>query len=221
MGQVAAWLDDETLLIYSMVIGGPIILDPQGNVLKVAPDLMGRECDGRPCSTLSSTVSMKSAFHILMQDPTSDESSPDWLLYHSEDGSIESLPPLPWIWFSSDGRSMAGSVRDDSASRVRLWWRPVDPPQWIATVFDLGWDLDTSTAPLTWSPDSSMVAFAVRSGVGVARLSPEAGVKIWSTGDYQPTGLSWSGDSRLLAVTGYVPSSLGVTNEAMFLVSVR
>lgn len=213
------WLNDQELLIYRQIIGGPVILNLQGEAVHVDSELIGRDCLQRMCYAFAATAGAGPDYHIAVQDPDLDLPAP-WLLYHSHDGTVEELQTLGWIWFSPDGGSLAGHFQEGSSGEM-LWTRRVDPYGSPPVVFEPGLPRDGSGGPATWSGDSSMIAFAVEEGIAVARLEPGRALTIWSTGEYSPTPTLWSPDSRYLIVIGNIVSPSANEQAGLFLLQPR
>lgn len=117
------WLSDETLLLASSSLPASV-LKTDGRRQTVA-DLIGLdalaakndlEVTGQPSAD-------GKAFHLLVYQGADDL---DRLLYHSEDGSVESLGRLLHARMTGDDRLIGQSDLDDE--KATLIGRPLDPP---------------------------------------------------------------------------------------------
>lgn len=205
------WLDDAQVLIICNVLGGPLLLGVNGQVTEVDADFFHRDCGVSVCQTLAAPSDPVHDWHVVMADPAG--SSPGaWLIYHPEEATTESLPELDLLALSTDGQGLSG-IRDLPA--VSLWVRRVDPigasPMLVPA--------DLIPLPLSWSPDSSALAYGLVRGVGSLLLADSEGVN-WSLGDYSPVSILWSPDNHHLAVQASGERAIGAMREALFIVNV-
>lgn len=206
------WLDDTQVLINCNVLGGPLLLGTNGQVAEVDADFFHRECGPSVCQTLAAPSDPVHDWHIVMADPAGSSPAP-WLIYHPEAGTIESLPALDLLGLSTDGQWLSG-IRD--LSDVSLWVRRIDPIGALPILVPA----HLMRVPLSWSPDSSALAYGLVHGVG-SLLLPGCEEVGWSLGDYSPVSILWSPDNRHLAIQASDEGAIGAMREALFIVNVR
>lgn len=209
ISEPAGWLNAKQLLIASDVIGGPLILTVEGLVIEVAPDLFLRNCDF-VCPAIATPSDSTTGFHIAMAD--SGVSGPQtWLLYHSEDAKVDSLPALDLLSFSPDGQLLSGISPGEREQEYQLWLRKTDPVEAAPSLIPL----NLIYVPLAWSPNSSTLAYALTNRVGSLNVQ-SMGTLEWSLGSYLPISMLWSTDSRRLAVQASSQQTVSSAQEALF-----
>lgn len=198
-GVYVTWLNNEELFIGEHVIGEPLILRVDGEVVRVASDLFGRGCSGAVCLLGSGRIAGSDDYHLLLEDPRVEFSPRPWLMYHSENGETEELPASGSYAFSPDGRILGSILPKEADLGTGLWWRASDGGDARPRFFQFA-AVDVSYA---WSPDSSKVAFRFDGGFGVVSVGAPAEVMLWATRDYEAVSFLWSPDSSRLAVQGH------------------
>lgn len=195
-GVYVSWLNNDELFIGDHVIGEPLILKADGQVVRVASDLFGRDCSGTVCLLGSSRMASSADYHLVLEDPQVDFYPRRWLMYHSETAATEELPASGGYAFSPDGRRLASILPDEPDRSGGLWWRALDGGEPRSRFFEF----EAVGAGYAWSPDSSNVAFRFDGGFGVASVGAPPEARLWAARDYEVISFLWSPDSSRLAV---------------------
>lgn len=204
------WLDPDQLLVASNVIGGPLLLTTNGQVIEVAPQFFHIDCGKTVCETFAAPSGPTHGFHIVMADPGVSGIN-TWFMYHSEDARVELLPVLDLLSFSPDGQWLSGILPREGGQAHELWVRDTDSGEAAPNLFPV----NLIYVPLYWSPDSTTLAYALTNGVGAFNVRSMDTLD-WSIGSYSPISMRWSPDSHRLAVQAYGQHSGASTREALF-----
>lgn len=202
------WLSEEALLTTATAVGGPRLAHVSGEVIDVAEMYFDDACQNELCEVRAARFGASGAYHILLEPAAQGK----WFLYHSENGSVENVPPVAEPTFSPDGRWLSGKVSGGAAHG--LWLRPVEggaPPTEIPLP-------SLINVPLAWSPDSAYIAYALEAGIGLTRIGTKGVANVWSTGRYSPIAIVWSTDTSRLAVQATAPDASGNPVEALFII---
>ncbi|GBD10046.1 hypothetical protein HRbin22_02309 [Candidatus Thermoflexus japonica] len=209
----AIWLSDREVLVAAPAIGGPVIVTPGKDPVRVAPEYLGLDCSGRACRALGARSASAHTYHLLVQAPGAPGEARDtWFLYHPELGRTENLGPLTDPHFSPNGEELAALQDLNGQEASAAWLRPADPPGTEPLIF-------APVRPhgfLTWSPDSRMLALHLEDGVAILQVAGEwRWVGRWVTTGHEPVAALWSPDARHLAVQASSPQA-----NALFVVEV-
>lgn len=218
-GVYVSWLNNEELFIGDHVIGEPLILRVDGEVVTVASDLFGRDCSGVVCLLGSGRMAGSGDYNLLLEDPQEEFYPRPWLIYHSETGTAEELPASGGYAFSPDGRTLASILPKEADLGTGLWWRALDGGGPLPRFFKFS-AVDVSYG---WSPDSSKIAFRFDGGFGVVSIGFPAEAMLWATGAYEAGSFIWSPDSSHLAVPAHKVGVgiAGPDDGGLFIVNVR
>lgn len=207
------WLDSQRFILQS-THAGPVLVTLGETVLEehLAPAYFGVE--GNHSQWVSAVLLPGSHDgHLLLNEPAHDGVNGQVLLYHPENGLVETLPAYS-AEFRPDGRWL--DLRDDDNDPA--WLRPVDPPssaprEWLA---------NASEAQASLSNDLTRVAVSHPAGAdgpgGLRVYSRATGTLLQSHGfrHYAPSVAGWSPDDHFLIVIGYAATG----EQALYIIEV-
>lgn len=210
LGLGGEWIGPATFLIYESLEQGPLLLETSGTVVAVLPDrlgidvipsILGPEAYGWIARPSINTAA--GTYHLLLSGVGQEANFPMAVLYHSEDGSHETLP-YRHSWrdgFTPDGLWLLMDARPNEAGYEthQVWLRPLDTRtgEWVMLAERLDSDL--------WPPD--MKSYAWQQGSQVHWQTFPAGDPLgtWEVAPYSARPAMISPDGCRLAAEGNIP----------------
>lgn len=214
------WLGGETFLVTTTWDQGPLLLTGAGEVLNLvrdlfqAPQLIAQQ--GEYWLTATAVSNPAGGYNFLLTSWGNQSDTPPPLLYHSDSGIVEQLPPFSTgeLQFSTDGRWLVYYPLPIPGSEGP-WLRSVSPPgnDNYYTLPHL-----PATTP-RFAPQWDRLALADSAGqITILTLPEGTPLATWTTPDYllaeRPL---WSPDGRMLLVVG---QQRGSDQAALFLIPV-
>jgi hypothetical protein len=213
------WISQEQFLIYETLDQGPLILDVERGIIPVLtelfgldqiPSIAGPEAYGLRVIPLSGL--QRDAFHLLMQGVGTEANFPSVMVYHAENGTVETLP-FRYAWrvtYSPDGQWLLMDERPivGGYEMYTISIRKVD---------DVGGDwrqIATNVNSALWNTDWTEMAFSSNETVTWQTFSEAEHIGQWNMGQYWTHPIAWSPDGRALITIGNNP---GVVESAMFI----
>lgn len=206
MGTGGEWLPTNQFLIFYSLDRGPLLIDPDGTVVAIAPAIFGIQ-QSNSAATSGSYIFATAliaadgkSWHLALTD--GDRSA---MLYHPESGKVETLPTKQ-LWKTPvrpDGGWLIAVGRYGSdGSNDALWVRGLEEEHAaLRLIPGSGRETHYNTAA---SPDWSHLAIGdpLAGVIDVIRFPDGIREGHWYLGGFRPDSRWWSPDGRFLAVAG-------------------
>ncbi len=210
LGLGGEWVGPSTFLLYETAERGPLLLETSGEVQAVLSDLL--QIHEVPSITGPDAYAWVArpaidpagpSFHLLLSGVGEEVRFPMAVLYHSKDGSHETLPyQHPWRdGFTPDGRWVLMDARpdDEGYEAHQVWIRPTDArtADWVVFADRLDNDL--------WSADMNSYAWQRGSQVHWQTFPAGEALGRWDVSPYAARPALISPDGCRLAAEGSIP----------------
>jgi hypothetical protein len=208
------WVSKEQFLLYETLDQGPLIIDVERGMIPVLTELFG--LDEIPSMLGPQEYGLRAiplpgmerdSFHLLVQGVGLEANFPPVMLYHAENGIVETLP-FRYAWrdaHSPDGLWLLMDERPDIGGyeTYTISIRPVED-------VDGNWhQIATDVDSVLWNTDWTEMAFHSDETVTWQTFPEAAPIGQWNTGPFWAQPVAWSPDARALVVMGNIPNVVG------------
>ena len=207
-GLGGGWISPNQFLLHETLTEGPLILDVDKGVISVATELFGLQKipsivgpDEYGLQAIANPGVERDSFHLLLQYVGMEANFPSMLLYHAENGLIETLP-FRYVWlFSADGQWLFMDERPEVGGYEShaIWIRRVEEAGGDWEMFAN--DVDSAM----WTTDWTQMALTSDKKVTWQTFPEAERIGQWSTGDFVTQPLAWSPNGRFLVTIGNIP----------------
>ena len=207
------WISQEQFLVYETLDQGPLILDVERGMIPVLteffgldeiPSIAGPEEYGLRAIPLSGME--RDSFHLLVQGVGLEANFPAVMLYHAENGTMETLP-FRYVWrepHSPDHQWLLMDERPDVGGYETYTIS-------IRALDDIGGDwhqIATNVSSALWNTDWSEMAFSSNETVTWQTFPEAERIGQWYTGQFWTHAVAWSPDGRALVTIGNIPGAV-------------